>query len=179
MAAAERQPHVLFLCTGNAARSVMGGAVLSHLTDAVRVTTAGTHVIEGQPMSWRTRDALGAIGVDVPLHRSRQIVDDQLADVDLVVAFAAEHVRYVRRRHPNAADRTATIKRLCRDLPATEGALADRVQSLQLADVELEPWEELDDPAGGDAEVFVTTAQQVRELVSELAAAILPDGDRR
>ena len=49
---------VVLLCTGNAARSVMAGAALAaHLPDW-HVTTAGTLVVEGQPMSWRTRAAL-------------------------------------------------------------------------------------------------------------------------
>ena len=56
----------------------------------------------------------------------------------------------MRRRHPEAAARTGTLKRLARDLPAASGTLAERVASLHLADVVLEPWEDVDDPAGGE-----------------------------
>ncbi len=62
--------------------------------------------------------------------------------------MAGEHVAYVRRRHPVAADRTATLKRLCRDLPEGSAPLAKRLAELDLADVAIEPWEDVEDPAG-------------------------------
>ena len=44
----------------------MGGAALAaHLPDW-HVTTAGTLVVEGQPMSWRTKAALEAVGLERP-----------------------------------------------------------------------------------------------------------------
>jgi hypothetical protein len=47
--------------------------------------------------------------------------------------------------------------------------LPDRIASLDLADVELEDWEEVLDPGGGDAEAFAECAAEDVELVAALA----------
>jgi protein-tyrosine phosphatase len=173
-------PHIVFVCTGNAARSVMAGAILAaHVEDAeveqVAITTAGTHVIEGMPMSWRTRDALAGLDVSAPGHRSTQLRDAHVEDADLVVGLACEHVAYVRRTHPEAAGKTATLRRLARDLAAGDDSLAARVATLGLATTELEPWEDVVDPAGGDLPEFEACAQEIRDLIATLAPA-LADG---
>ena len=85
--------------------------------------------------------------------------------------MAGEHVNYVRRVHPEAAARTATIKRLVRDLPGVPGdqPLDRRLAALDLAGVALEPWEDVEDPAGGDLEDFVACAKELDDLVDRLA----------
>ncbi len=151
---------VLFLCTGNAARSVIAAAALSARRPDLRVGSAGTLAVDGQPMSWRTRAALEEIGVAPPSHRSRQCCRADLDGAALVVGLAPEHVAWVRREHPVAASRTGTLRRLCRDGDAG------------LEHVELEPWEEVADPGGGELDVFLTCARDIAGLIDQLAARL-------
>jgi protein-tyrosine-phosphatase len=147
----------------------MAGAMWRKLAPDWTVTTAGTHVIEGQPMSWRTQEAMARLGFSANGHRSHQLRSADVEDVDLVVAFELWHIEYIRRTHTDVAARAATLKRWCRELPATAGPLAGRIAELDLAAAALEPWEELDDPAGGDVEVVAACAREVLTLVTTLA----------
>ena len=163
-----RQPQVLTLCTGNAARSVMAGAMLR--SAPVGIVTAGTHVVEGQPMSRRTREALASVEMVADGHRSHQLTDEDVARADLIIAMAGDHVNFIRRRYPEAAAITGTIKRVCRDLSDGPEPLTERVARLALAEAVIDEWEDVEDPAGGDDEMYLACA---RELAG-LCLALLP-----
>ena len=53
--------------------------------------------------------------------------------------MANEHVEWVRRQHPEAADRTITLHRLVRDLTPPGEPLPARLKLLQPATVHLSP----------------------------------------
>lgn len=171
-----KTPCIVTLCTGNAARSVMAAFMLEHWGAETGVTlevvSAGTHVVEGQPMGMRTRAALASIpalgDLAVSGHRSKQLSPEHIARADLVVAMEADHVRFVRRHHPEAARRCATLRRLCLDLAPGVDPLTRRVGVLGLADVPLDPAEDVADPAGGDVEVYVACANELWTLTEQL-----------
>jgi protein-tyrosine-phosphatase len=169
--------EIVFLCTRNAARSVMATVILRARSDRYDVRGAGTHVIEGHPMSVRTRKALANFGLADPAHRSRQLWEPDAGRADLVVAMAPEHVHWVRRTLPSAAPRTATLRRLVRDLGNTAGLgteLRGRVASLGLEHVDPEAWEEVVDPAAGEQDAFDACAKELDVLVDALIAALDP-----
>ena len=159
---------MLTLCTGNAARSVMAATSLSARRPDLVVATGGTLVVDGQPMSIRTRAAIEAVGLAIPRQASRQVHPPDLDGATLVLALAPEHVRWVRRTHPVAAARTVTLRRLVEDVqPAS--TLADQIAAIRPHQVDLEDWEEVVDPGGGEADVFAACAREIDELVAALA----------
>jgi hypothetical protein len=85
----------------------------------------------------------------------------------------------VRRVHPDAADRTVTLKRIVQALGTAAGAssaarpsLVDRVRALDLALIEIEAWEEVVDPAGGEQPEFDACASEIDALIDQLIALL-------
>lgn len=169
---AHERATVTFLCTGNAARSVMGAAMMrAHFGDdpPVCVLSGGTHVLAGQPMSVRTRMALERHGLRDPWHRSHQLSAEDIERSTLIVAMEPDHLRWMRRTHPEGAARAGSLKRVARDLaPGTADDLAVRVAQLGLAGIEPEAWEEVIDPGAGQQADYDAAADEVAALVDRL-----------
>ncbi len=172
---------LLVLCTGNAARSVMAGFMLEYLRDGraadpLRIVTAGTHTIDGQPMGLRTRTALARLpelaDADFRRHRSRQVHGVDLVHAQLVVVMEANHVRFVRRRFPDAAAKTASIRYLCRALPPAPPGLGERVGALGLGEVELSDRDDVLDPAGQEADVYAACVDELWGLCRTLVTLL-------
>lgn len=176
----DERPVVYVVCTGNAARSPMVAAMLRACDagDRLDVRSAGTLVLEGHPMSSRTRSALARHGLVDHSHRSRQLRGADAAGADLVVVMEPLHLLWMRRNLPEAAPITGSLRRLARDLPppaepSSVGGLSQRVASLGLASLEPEPWEEVVDPASGDQAEFDRCADELSSLVAQLHRRLL------
>ena len=171
------RPTVTFLCTGNAARSVMGAAMMrAHYGEdpPVWVLSGGTHVLGGQPMSVRTRAALERHGLRDPWHRSCQLSAQDIERSALIVAMEPDHLRWMRRTHPEGAAKTGSLKRVARDLaPGSVDDLALRVAELGLGEIDPEAWEEVVDPGAGQQDDYNAAADEVAILVARLVERLV------
>jgi len=155
-------PRLLFVCTGNATRSVIAAALVRRQRPDWYVDSAGTWAIPGLPSSRRTLAALESVGASAPGHLSNTLAPEHLDTADLVIAFESDHVAFVRRMAPEVADRTATLPRLLlTDWPGVDLAAEDP-----------RTWAEIEDPAGGDVEDFIRCAHTIDEQIAVLLSRL-------
>ncbi len=182
----DRRPMILFLCTGNAARSVMAATMMRDLLGSESpylVASGGTHVLPGQPMSVRTRKALERHGLADPWHRSHQLEESDVERAGLIVAMEPMHCEWMRRTHPDGLPKPGGLGGLADRLAANPGirvrsrdereSFDHRVGLLGLADQEIDDWEEIIDPASGQQDVFDACSDLIHRLVVELHAALI------
>jgi protein-tyrosine-phosphatase len=172
--------NIVTLCTGNVARSVMLGYMLSAIAEESgeqwSVRTAGTLVAEGSAMSSRTRAAL--LGIDglgerrYGAHRSHQINEDDVEWADVILASEADHVRYVRAQFDDANSKTVQLVQFVRRAPI-DVAFADQLAAV--SDLDPSPAFDVVDPAGGDQAVYDACASQLWDLAKAFALLVGED----
>lgn len=118
--------RVLFLCTGNSARSIIGAAVLQQMAgDAFDVFSAGTHPKGVNPYTVRVLEPLG---IDMAGQRSKSMTEyeDQTFDYVITVCDAAAEECPV---FPGAPER---IHWSFVDPAAVDGSDQDKLRAFQV-----------------------------------------------
>jgi protein-tyrosine phosphatase len=157
----------------------MAAALLARrLTEArvhARLKSAGSH--EGGRPAWpEARAVMTERGLDLSSHQSRRLAPRHLAEADLVLGMAREHVREAVALEPSAFSRAFTLKELVR-----------RAASRPRGPVSLDEWlasisaerevtdllgasaaDDVDDPIGRPIAAFRDTADELDDLASRL-----------
>jgi L-threonylcarbamoyladenylate synthase len=141
---------ILFVCSGNTCRSPMAEAiarkVLSDLlgTDAaglekrgIDIASAGATATAGARATPQGAEAVKALGGDLSRHRSRPLTVELINQADVIYAMTRGHSRAV----------TAMV-------PSAE-------KKVQL----LDPSKDIEDPIGGDAELYNALARELWKLI--------------
>lgn len=172
---------IVTLCTGNVARSVMLGYMLTTISEANgfdwQVRSAGTHVIEGSSMSGRTREALTRIDElgahHYGAHRSHQLSADDVTWAEVILTSEADQVRFVQRNFPGHGHKAVQLAQFVRLAPL-EGPFASQLEVV----AHVAPSFEMDiaDPAGGDQSTYDACASLLWEL-SQVFATLVAERD--
>lgn len=187
-----RSIDVLFVCTGNICRSPMAeGFLQRRLSDVaagqpdgrVRIHSAGTRATLGSS----PREVLSAaadFGVDLSAHRSRQLDSALLAEADLVIGMAREHVREAALTGAGAFGKSFTLRELLRRAADTGGPrggepLADWLAIVGAGRTTAELMgsskiDDVSDPYGGPQRGYDASAVVIDELVTVLAQLLGP-----
>jgi low molecular weight protein-tyrosine phosphatase len=171
--------EIVFVCTGNRARSALAEAFLRRRLPPASATVRSVGTLQlGQdvPALAAAVRAAAVLGEDLTAHRSRALRTGELADADLVIGFEPAHVSAAVIDGGAARDRTFSIIELVEllDRLRTEGAGdAHPSRVVELAHARRQPSflaaASVADPLGGSDEDFRKTAEQIVRLIDAIA----------
>jgi low molecular weight protein-tyrosine phosphatase len=135
MARLRRRPHavthalrrarrVLIVCHGNIIRSPFAATLLARTlggASGVSVSSAGLEAIGGRPADGTALEVAKRWRVDLAGHHARPLAHDIVADSDVIFVMEAPHLVQLRRRFPEAADRTFFLTCLAPSAPLEIG----------------------------------------------------------
>jgi protein-tyrosine phosphatase len=103
---------ILYVCTGNVFRSPVAEQMTRRLLgdSGVKVESAGILEYKGGPLSRKVVRLAKSYGVDLSLHKPRQVSAEMVDAADLILVFDRKQVGELVKMFPKARGKTQTIK---------------------------------------------------------------------
>jgi protein-tyrosine-phosphatase len=170
---------VLFVCTGNICRSPTAEAIARRELGRypgvpLRVSSAGSHALEGNPAASRSLLAAAARGAALEAHHARELTRRRVRAAGLVLCMAAEHRPFVLSYDRSAARRTLVLAAFARAAMQWEWLARSPAELVDLAVEHARdlPGDDVDDPLGQPAEAYAACAERLDGLVTPVVAAL-------
>lgn len=136
----------------------------------------GTWAGFGNPATREAIDALDELGIDLRPHRSQPLIEEDLAEADLIVAMTSVHLRELDKLDPESKPKVVLMKEI--EEVVVDGYDGDAVARLKtfLAGKRPEPRRSLDvdDPIGLPLTAYQRCVRELRAGIEALAEVICP-----
>lgn len=193
--------NILLVCTGNTCRSPMAEAMLREMLrragKPIEVRSAGVGAIDGYPVSPNAAEALRKRNLPVP-GPSRMLTAELVAWASLILTMTAAHKRAIVQQHPDAMDKTFTLKEyaLQGEVGTDEAEEADRLYAQwQISQLTGEAMDEADmarlqelqhrlpnldiaDPFGGSLEMYERSAEEIAGALGRVVDKLMASPGR-
>lgn len=175
---------VIFVCTGNRARSALAEGLFRRHTQGIptTVSSVGTLDVGSVPPLSDATEAGRRLGVDLTGHRARSLARADLTSADLVLGFESRHVASAVVDGGSNPGRTFLLGELVMLLDDTASAEEDAVERARaaVADADARRIRHRPDPAapvvkdplGKTAKVMYRTAEEIDALVRGLVLGL-------
>ena len=143
---------ILFVCTGNTCRSAMAAAMMADIAEKndinILVDSAGVFAPIGDLAADNAIAAMKKRGIDLSLHRTKPLTAELIEMADIVLVMTNAHKMLIENMAP---DKVFTI---------TEYAKSEG---------------EIPDPYGGDLEEYEEVADELYDLLTDIAEELYDD----